>query len=559
MHGAVTTEIVRNALGTVAEEMGIAVLRGAHSTAIKEGTDASAGILDAQGRLVALSDGTLLTHGASLRSCFPSIAARFPIETMRDGDVYAMNDPYAGGIHSNDVAVFRPLLHNGAVRFVTASLVHVADLGGMSPGGLPTAAADVYQEGLLLPPVRLVTQGVVNEQLAEIIRANSRTPDRVWGDVQALVAATVSGGRRLQALLDRHGAEPLARIVDSLLDYTERRTRASIAALPDGCWRAEYPVDDDGVTLGVPRTVRVCVTVRGDEMHFDFAGTDAQVPAPINAAQSQVLSAVVYASRCFVDPSIPLNDGAFRPLHISLPEGSLVNPRPPAAVSGRMMTVLAVIEAVLDARSQIEGLRGTAPSAIHSTSIASGQRPGGGFWLFMDNDFGGTGARQGLDGVDGAGPHILGGRPNVLPVESIEMEYPVRFEEYRLRRDSGGAGRWRGGMGLRRTVRVLGDAHFTVRADRVHNPPPGRQGGHSGTPGGWAVDAATAEERRLRAKAGDVRLRAGQTLTMLTSGGGGWGDPQQRDRAALEDDVREGRVSPLAASEAYGAPPNPEG
>ncbi len=543
MDGAVTAEIVRNALGSIAEEIGIAVLRGAHSTAIKEGTDASAGILDARGRLVALSDGTLLTHAASLRSCFPSIAARFPLDQMRDGDVYAMNDPYAGGIHSNDVAVFRPLLHDGAVRFVTASLVHVADLGGMAPGGLPTAATDVYQEGLVLPPVRLVREGEVDEQLAEIIRANSRTPDRVWGDVQALVAATVTGGRRLQALIDRHGASELAAIVDTLLDYTERRTRAGIAALPDGTWHAEYAVDDDGVAIGTPRTVRVAVTVRGDTMEFDFAGTDAQVAAPINAARSQVLSAVVYASRCFVDATIPLNDGAFRPLRISLPEGTLVNPRPPAAVSGRMMTVLAVIEALLDARSQVGALRGTAPSAIHSTVIASGERAGGGFWMYMDNDFGGTGARQGLDGVDGAGPHILGGRPNVLPVESIEMEYPVRFEEYRLRPDSGGAGRWRGGLGLRRTVRVLGDAHFTVRADRVQNPPPGRQGGHAGAPGGWLVDAGTAGERWLPAKSGDVRLRAGQTLTMLTSGGGGWGDPSLRDPAAVAEDVREGRAT----------------
>jgi N-methylhydantoinase B len=438
------------------------------------------------------------------------------------------------------------------VRLVTASLVHVADLGGMAPGGLPTAASDVYQEGLLLPPVRLVREGEVDEQLAAIIRANSRAPERVWGDVQALIAATVTGGRRLEALLDRHGVDQLAAVIDSLLDYTERRTRAGIAALPDGSWHAEYPVDDDGVAIGVARTVRVCVSVRGDEMEFDFTGTDAQVAAPINAARSQVLSAVVYASRCFVDATIPLNDGAFRPLHLVLPEGSLVNPRPPAAVSGRMMTVLAVIEAVLDARSQVGTLLGTAPSAIHSTLIASGQRGGGGFWMYMDNDFGGTGARQGVDGVDGAGPHILGGRPNVLPVESIEMEYPVRFEEYRLRPDSGGAGRWRGGMGLCRTVRVLGDAHFTVRADRVQNPPPGRQGGHPGAPGGWLVDAATPEERHLLAKAGDVRLRAGQTLTMLTSGGGGWGEPGERDPAALDEDVREGRVSPRAERDVYG-------
>ena len=549
----VLLEIAKNALLTAAQEMGIAVVLSAFSTRIKERSDATAAIFDAKGRLLAQSGAAPLSHLASLRPSLTELLVDFPIDAMADGDLFAMNDPYRGGIHANDIMVYRPVFLDGAPAFFTAALVHVADVGGIAAGGLPANATDVFQEGLLLPPVRIGQASGFNDAILDILKANSRTPDKVIGDIRAMIAATHVGSRRLRDLADRYGAERLIALAAELLDYSERRTRLEIEAIPPGEYRGEYWIDDDGVEPGRPYRVQVTVQVGGSDLSLDFTGTDAQAKGPINASYSQAMSGAVLAVRAFLDPTIPMNEGCFKPLRLLLPEGTLVNPRMPAACNARIVTNMAVAEAVARALSQAFPDRAVAASSINLVYTLSGGGNGDKpMWMYLENDFGGTGARAFADGVDGAGFLVLGGSGGATPVEALEQDYPVLFQRYGLWRDSGGPGRFRGGLGLERTFRVLEPAKITVRTDRVANPPTGVLGGAGGVGGQWVINGDDGREIVLPSKATGVDLRPGDTFTIRGSGGGGAGEPFERDSALVLQDVREGLVSVGKARELYG-------
>ncbi len=352
MHAPVLIEIIKNAMATIAEEIGIVAVRSAYSTAVKESADASAAVCDCAGQVIAQSLGAPLMHLSSLRWSPRELMKDFPPETMKDGDVFLFNDQFRGGIHSNDIMVFKPVFSGGRPRFLTSALIHVADLGGLSAGGLPATATEYFHEGLMLPPVKLYDGGRLNEDLVRIISANSRTPEKVMGDIRSMVGGTNVGARRLMELIDKYGLEQLEALVRDLLDYTERLTRSEIAKIPGGTYEGSYVIEDDGIVPDKTYTVRVAVTVKGSDCHFDFTGTDAQARGAINAAFSQAISGMVFALRCFLDPAIPMNEGCFRPLTFTLPLGTMVNPRPPAACNARMATVQAVIDAVFGALSQ---------------------------------------------------------------------------------------------------------------------------------------------------------------------------------------------------------------
>jgi N-methylhydantoinase B len=546
-------EVVKNALATIAEEMGLSVVRSAYSSVVKEGGDSTAAIFDRNGRLLAQSAGAPLAHLASLRPALGELLRDYPAAGMRDGDVFAMNDPYRGGIHSNDVMVYRPVFIDDRVAFFTAALMHVADLGGVATGGLPANATEMYHEGLILPPVRLVRAGESDRAVFDIVAANSRTPAKVLGDIRAMMSGANVGAARLTELTARYGIERLQQLGDELLAYAERRMRHDIAALPDGSHEGEFTIDDDGVESGRDHVVRVRVTIDGDRIIADFTGTDAQARGPINAAVSQSMSGVLFAVRCLVSPDIPINDGVFGPLEVVLPEGTLVNPRPPAACNSRMATVMAIIEAMLRACSTIVPRADVASSCNAHVYIMSGAEPRNGrVWAFMDPQFGGGGARSDRDGVDVVGPLIFASGGAMHCVEAYEMEYPVRFERFEFWKDSAGAGEWRGGFGTRRDIRILQDGVFTGRAtDRCRIPPPGARGGESGAGGGWVVNAGTDGERALPPKVTSEPLRAGDVVTMFTSGGGGYGDATGRDPARVLDDVIDGHLTVTAAREQY--------
>lgn len=554
---AITMEIVRSALNAISAEMGTAVVRGGYSTSIKEGGDASNAIFDAAGRLVAQSDSTPLLHLCSLRPSLGEVIKDFPLETMRDGDVYLTNDPFRGGIHSNDILLFKPVFHEGSPAFFTGTLIHVADVGGMSAGGLPANATEIYHEGLILPPLRFHEAGVANRTLIALLCANSRTPDKLMGDLEALLGGVNVGAARLKALIAKYGLERLNGIVDGLIEYAERRTRQEIANLRPGSYEGSFAIDDDGIEVRPGGfVVRVKVTIEGSRFTVDFTGTDRQARGAINAAVSQTMSGVLFALRCLIDPTIPLNDGCYAPIEMVLPPGTLVNPNMPAAVNSRIATIGAITDAILDAMSGVYPEKGVAAScSVHVSTPTGLDRKTGRPWIFIAAINGGGGARVGKDGVDCAGgPLIIQGFGGAgTPTETLEMEYPILVERVEMWRDSGGAGRYRGGVGSLRDIRMLEDGMVTARiADRSIFPPRGIHGGSPGVGGQWVINRGSPDERVLPPKITNHPFKAGDVLTMAGSGGGGVGNPFERDPDEVLADVQEHKVSLAAARQRYG-------
>ncbi|MGC5011256.1 hydantoinase B/oxoprolinase family protein [Streptosporangium sp. DT93] len=546
-----TAEVLRNALVVAAEEAGIVVVRSAYSTFIVEGSDASAAILDAGGRLIAQSTATTLMNSMALKVALPELLKDVPAPTMRPGDVFVLNDAYRGGVHTNDLLVYRPVFVSGEPAYFTATMIHVSDLGGLSAGGMAPLATDVFLEGLQLPPVLLATARGVEPAIEAILRANSRTPDKVMGDVRALVAGTAVAAARMEALVAEYGPAGLARGVDDYLDHTEAMTRAALDTLPAGRHEASYPIDDDGIDVTVPHTVKVAITLTpGEAVVLDFAGTGPQVPAAINASLSQSLAAAVFATRCFLDPSIAMNDGCLRAIEVRLPPGSLLNARSPHPCGGRFVPIYAAMEAIFQALSDAMPERAIAASGIlQPFSIAAVEAP---YWIHLSYDFGGVGARQGKDGPDATGVHFGIGRNSVPQAEPVETRCPLLVESVETIPDSGGPGRHRGGLGSRTVIRFLADAHVTTRGDRLRNAPPGRSGGLPGRLGGFFLRRADGTLERLPSKSNNVRFAAGEAFVVETTGGGGIGSPYERPVEEVLADLDAGRVTRHGARADYG-------
>jgi N-methylhydantoinase B len=577
VNDALTAEVLRNALVVAAEEAGIVVVRSAYSTFIVEGSDASAAVLDASGRLVAQSMATTLMNSMALKVALPELLADIPADTMRPGDVYVLNDAYRGGVHTNDLLVYRPVFTGGAPAYFAATMIHVSDLGGLSAGGMAPLATDIFLEGLQLPPIRLATSEGLDRTVEAVLRANSRTPDKVMGDVRALVAGTAVAAARIASLVEEYGEAGLAAGIDDYLDHTEARTRAALAELPRGRFGATYPIDDDGLHLEKAHHVRVTVSLEptsvengtvengtvgsgigvgrvgdGPEVAgvvVDFAGTDPQVPAAINASVSQSLAAAVFAVRCFLDPAIPMNDGCLRAIDVRLPPGSLLNARSPVPCGGRYVPIYAAMEAIFQALSDAVPERAIAASGIlQPFSIAAVGAP---YWIHLSYDFGGVGARRGLDGPDATGVHFGIGRNSVPQVEPVESRCPLLVESIETVPDSGGPGRWRGGLGTRTVYRFLADCHVTTRGDRLRIPPPGRDGGLPGRLGGFFRRHLDGTLERLASKVNNVRFAAGEAFVVQTTGGGGLGPPSERDPALVAADLEAGHVTEDGAAEDY--------
>jgi len=543
----ITAEVIRSALMVAVEEASIVVVRSSHSTWIQEGADAACALLDRDAQLVAQSTSTSLMHAASLRCSLPALLEDFDVDTIGPGDVFAMNDPYRGGIHANDILVFRPIVVDGHVAYFAGTVIHVADVGGSSAGGLAALAPDTFAEGLLLPPVALFRDGEAQPDVWRILERNSRVPAKVIGDVHALVAGVTTVARRIEDLVDRYGGRELARHVADYLDATERRMRAGLAALPAGVHHGSFAIDTDGVDP--TRRFEVCVrlTVGDGAVDADFTGTSAQSAGSINSSTSQTLSGIIFAVRCFVDPDIPMNEGCFRPVTVHLPAGTLVNPNPPAACGGRIVTVAAAVDAILAAMAAARPEHAVASSGLIHVYTLSGEG-----WVTLLYEFGGIGARTGSDGPDATGCFFLGGRSVIPQLEPLEAQYPIRVVYARLAPDSGGPGRWRGGLGVEVSLELTAPARLTVRGDRMSGPPPGALGGGAGRGGWFAVERADGTTEMLATRQQDIALRPGDRFVLRTSGGGGLGDPSTRDAAMVRADIAEGRVSVAGARDNYG-------
>jgi N-methylhydantoinase B len=509
-----------------AEEMGLVLMRAAYSPNIKERLDHSCAVFDAEARLVAQA-AHIPVHLGSLPRAVECAAALGP---FHPGDTVMLNDPYAGGTHLPDVTLVSPVHLPGRPRpdFFVASRAHHADIGGAAPGSMPLAR-EVYEEGLRIPPVFLARAGRIERDALAILLANVRTPEERRADLEAQLGAQATGARRLAALAARDGAIPLRAAARALQAHAERCVRAALAGLPRGTFRFEDFLDDDGLGSG-PVRIAVSLTLGARRARVDFTGSSPQVRGPINAVEPVTRAATCYAVRCVLGEAFPINDGAFRPIEIAAPPGSVVNPRPPAAVSaGNVETSQRIVDAVLGAFARAVPDRvPAASSGTMNNLLIGGLDPRSGRpFAYYETLGGGHGAGPGWNGASAMQAHMTNTRNT--PIEALEHAYPLRVCETRIRRGSGGRGRWRGGDGITRGIEVLAPARVTVISDRRVLGPYGLAGGRAGSPGLNRVQPRPA--RGAGARGGSralpgkfmVDLAAGAVLTVSSPGGGGFG------------------------------------
>jgi N-methylhydantoinase B len=542
-------EIIRHGLLVAAEESAITVVKAAHSQFIVEGSDAGAAVLTRQGELVAQAAATSILHSGGIAETVRAIIEDFPLDSMTEGDVFIINDSYRGGVHANDVTVARPVVIDGRVEFFAATLIHVLDLGGGAHGGINAQAQETFEEGLQLPPLHLATAGVRNDELFKLIELNSRSPVETVGDIEALTSGTLVCARRITALVAEHGLERLHGAVAAYLAQTEAWMRAEIAKLPPGSYEGSAVIDDDGINPDRSYDIRVRVTIEHDTLALDFEGTSPQARAAVNSSASQAFDSALFAVRCFVDSAIPTNDGVFRSMTAHFPRGSMLNPEPPHPCGGRVMASYAIVDAIVEALSKAVPDRRVARSGMLLGYALAGI--GGNYWIHNSYDFGGTGARVGRDGADATGFHFGVGRNQIPQVEPIEARCEVLCTSIELISDSGGAGRWRGGLGLRTTLEVLEDAVASIRTDHFETPPGGIDGGGGAMRSSVYFVDPLGNRTDLPSKAANVLVPKGSLFVLETSGGGGCGIPSERPIDNVARDVREGRVTPESARVTY--------
>jgi N-methylhydantoinase B/oxoprolinase/acetone carboxylase alpha subunit len=551
----VTQEVIRHKIDAIADEMETTLLQSAYSSIVKEAQDASAAIFDPRGNTIAQSV-AIPAHLGMLIPAVETIVETFPPDEMRPGDVYLMNDPYDGGTHLPDLTVVKPVFADGEVVALGATMAHHQEMGGKTPGSIPTDATEIYQEGLRFPPLKLHDEGEPNETLLSILRTNVRIPETVVGDLNAQISSVTTAERRVSEVAERYGNDTFRAAVDLILDHAEELTRTHLEEIPDGAYSFVDFVDDDGVNVHEPIRIEATVEVDGSDLHVDFSGTADQVDGPVNCVPAATLSAVYYVVRAVTDSDIPNNAGCFEPVSAHLPEGSLVNPLPPAPVNARTVTFKRIADVMLGALAKAVPDRVSAPgsgqlAAFTFAGAGAGADGDGGQWIYGETGAGGSGARPTKDGIDCIETDVTNCMNTTA--EATEIEFPIRVRRYDLWEDSGGPGRYRGGLGYVKEYEMLeGDVTFTHRRDRHDFQPWGLAGGRPAPPCRTEIHRADGGVDDLPSKTIDA-LDAGDLVVSYTTGGGGHGDPAARDPEALARDVRDGTVSPATAREEYGA------
>ena len=543
----ITFEVVRNAFLALADELAITIVRTAHSQVVRDSMDFSTAICDSHGRVIAQGLGIPLHLGA-LPDAMAALLTEYA-DDINEGDVFIFNDPDAGGMHLPDVFVIKPVFCGDELVGYAASVAHYAEIGGRVAGGNAVDSTEIFQEGLQIPPLKLYDRGRLDKTLMTLLLRNVRIPEVVRGDLEAQLAACHTGESGLRELVARYGADVIRTLCEQILDYTESLVRAELSRIPDGDYSFEDHIDDDGFDSG-PIPIRVKLTVAGDSLSADFTGTSDQVRSALNATLSFTKSGVYTALKCVMHADIPSNAGFYRPITVTAPEGSILNPRRPAPRAARGLTGFRVVDTVLGALG--EAVPGRVPAAGDggATMIAiGGARADGAAFVYVDFMAGGWGGRPGLDGVDGVSP-LAANLANV-PVEEVELSQPIQFERYGFLPDSGGAGRWRGCLSVVREFRFLERSGvLQVRSDRRDHLPYGLAGGRSGTPSSNVLNPG-ADERLLPTNV-TCEIACGDIFRHVTAGGGGYGPPSERDRAKVVEDVLDGKMSSTYAASAYG-------
>lgn len=544
----ITFAVIKSGLDSIADDMAYTVVRIARSEIVKDVMDFSAALCAGDGQMIAQAK-TIAQHLGAIPEAMESVLAKYG-DDLHEGDVVIMNDPYHGGMHLPDIFMFMPIFEGGKRRAFSVVICHHTDVGGRVPGSNASDSTEIYQEGLRIPPLKLYERGVLNTTLEALIKINVRVPDRVWGDLSAQFAAAQIGKRGLEKLMQRYGADEVDAYMQELLDYAERMTRAEIKTWPRGVYQFTDYIDNDGFSE-TPIAIKVAITVNDDGSLFvDYTGSSPQVKGALNATLSFTHSLTYLSVRCVLAQDVPNNVGMFRAVTVKAPEASVLNPVMPGACAARALTGYRVFDAVLGALSKI--VPDKVPAAGeggNSVICISGLRPNRQPFIIVDMICGAWGGRPNKDGLEA----VTNASQNLsnMPVEIMEAEHPVRIEDYAFVPDSCGAGRYRGGVGVRRSYRLLADeALLQLRTDRVKFQPYGLDGGDPGGPSRNYMEIA-GERRELPGKI-TTQIGKGTLIIHEQAGAGGFGDPLLRNPDAVLEDYLDGKITAGFAERHYG-------
>lgn len=550
---AVTVEIVGNLLLSIAEEMGVAIIKSAYSTNIKERRDISTAVFDPEGNMVAQAEHVPM-HLGSLLGIVQEVYRKRSRKDIKPGDMYIGNDPYnGGGTHLPDITVVAPVFSGELLIGWVANIAHHSDVGGKVPGSTSGDASSIFQEGIKIPLIKVCDKDIVCEDVVDFIMVNSRVPGERYGDLQAQLASNRVGARRLLEAYGRYGRVLIDSMAE-LQDYAERRMRVGIAKIPDGVYSFVDYMDDAGIACPEPVPIAVKIAVKAGNMELDFEGTSAQVAGPINVTYNGLLATVFYSLKALIDPEVPSNAGIYRTFRVKAAPGLIVNAVNPAPVGERIDTCQRVADVIFGALSSAVPERAIACCNSSVTSAifsALDPKDDNHFYVYLETIAGGSGASKHADGLSGVQVHMT--NTSNLPIEALEMEFPlVIIRQYSFRVDSGGAGKQRGGLGIRRDFEAMFDnISFTGLGDRQNIPPWGLNGEESGAGGAYFKYSEGEAPVRLPSKCTGIALKKGDVISILTPGSGGYGDPHARDKHEVLNDVIDEKVSPQKAKELY--------
>jgi len=552
-HDPITLSVIYNRLLAINQEMGITMVNTSISPIFAEVHDFSCAICDWDNRIVAQIDG-VPSHTASAMEAVKAVSREFG-DDLHPGDVFVLNDPYLGGTHLPDVTIMKPIFFEGALQFVGINRAHHGDVGGLEPGSYAPGARELFHEGIRIPPLRIYRDERPLMDVINMIRINTRLPDALWVDMKAQVASCRVAEKRILELIGKYGVRQTRETIEDIHRYAERRMRLEIGRLRDGVYEGETCLDSDGFS-DTPIRIKVAIAIRGEEAWVDFAGSDPQVTGFVNSPMANTATCVYVAFLTTVTtPDIPHNEGAYRPIHISAPEGSVVNPRFPAPVASCTLdTACAILEACWQALAQVLPQRVPAGWNRWNGPTITGidPRKNSFYVMFGFNGFGGAGGMPGMDGRHYIGDGIdLGGliAPNI---ETNESDYPHVTEFNEFTTDSCGAGKYRGGCGAKYRIRMYDQApNLVMFGDGKVHPPYGLFGGRPGSCNLAFINEGKDGQRELKAKEA-LQLKAGDTYSSYPSGGGGWGDPLERDPVAVRADARGQIISLSSARDLYG-------
>jgi len=538
----VEVEVLSNHLISIVHEMGAILRRTSYSPNIREREDCSCVLADTTGQIIAQAE-HIPGHLGMLTVGIPYLLKHFPPNTLNEGDVFMFNTP-EGGSHLPDIRIVVPIYHDGELVGLSANLAHHADVGGMVPGSMPSKSTEIWQEGLILPPLKLYSKGVLNKPVMDILMYNVRTPTEREGDLNAQIAAAQLGQRRVQEVIQKSGLSYWKTYTEGILDYSERLMRAKIRErFPDGKYYSELFIDDDGMDDERIK-IAVTVTVKDDSVKVDYSGTDKQRASGVNCILANCVSAAYFVVKAVADPTIPVNSGCYRPIEVYCPEGTIISPDPTAAIGAGNETWQRIAETLVGAVLQADPsiVKAHSHGCMNNTVFGGTDPRTGKVYTYYETIGGGDGARALADGMDGV--HVMGTNTMNTPVEVVEMYYPLTIEEYSLRRDTGGVGKHRGGLGIKRKYRVEGHTStLTANSDWIKQKPDGTEGGGRGAMTRLVINEGTDREVIPGFCKVMQKLQHGETFTVYSGGGNGYGDPADRDQTLVQRDLLDDKIS----------------